>query len=908
MANYYTYTQPIRYYKANDPYYYEVDNIPLRQLEENILYIKELIEGTGGNPGKSITGGVPLNSLSELDITNIKQLRPKSGGGRNVTVNSGLFNSRINDAYNISKPLTELTFAGTPRTATTVIPELQQVWTETQRNNVWTSFVGAATSETSYNVNGLEISYTFYNTPGSMGRAWGVTTSRSQSGEGTENYPKYAGVSPSVEHRWPGYSNFGDLAGQFLAGGSPPSVSYTFENLPDINMAFVKMWRGVFRTAVVDFPESTIEIPEWSNDDFYYYDSMGTKVIIDADQRIDLLVAYSVPIDSSGAALQDYQSGFGNTGSETKPKIVTQPVLGLFKGAGVGIRQGNVTNPKVVLTNEGLTDPGTPGSARMVANASDNEALSNQGITLQDGTQAKIHGSFPSPDDLLNIAPVLALGSANTDLQLVGQAALPLAYIVVNKGAGNLLTDSDIIDIRPFLRTAELTYNERAGVAAANPPLSFANPAIGAFQLQSVVTALENTGGGFVSQSQDGKAIYTDYVMGGLAYGVEGTMLTMCDSPQGARDPFGSQTQTALYIDPPTNAMYTFAEFTSSKAFLDYTASLSKKEAFLQYIYNMRQGDLKQWLSDPNLSFSQNPLTYLGLPAGTTGRNIPLYPEWDMPMNGTNYTSLMGSQPGVAVPKVTWWMYFEGTKRNERSLAFVPGGVISTETGPRSNHLNAIFGFGTGTDEAGSFINQCSKKLQVNLPSWVEDYDVLVEYVNCNPLTAATGSSPNKATVGMGGGLSINKGPIVAANAGKSAVFQITSSSDNLTLDMINSGGEIIDPHPMPDYQFLSYAVALPQFVANNWGTGPQNEVATANQRLVPKLGAAYYPTIKFTIIGYTSSTVGRNAAYTFLNGNYTLLQNVSDGDASNLLSQIGPLMVNNSGQQAGSVIDIRNS
>ena len=36
----YKFVTPIRYYKANDPYYYEVDNIPLRQLEENILFVK----------------------------------------------------------------------------------------------------------------------------------------------------------------------------------------------------------------------------------------------------------------------------------------------------------------------------------------------------------------------------------------------------------------------------------------------------------------------------------------------------------------------------------------------------------------------------------------------------------------------------------------------------------------------------------------------------------------------------------------------------------------------------------------------------------------------------------------------------------------------------------------------------
>ena len=94
MANY-TFTQPIRYYKANDPYYYEVDNIPLRQLEENILYVKGLVEGTGsgsvtsGGSGSNTGSGGLVTGNSELDLTLIKQLRPKSTGGRQVTVNAG---------------------------------------------------------------------------------------------------------------------------------------------------------------------------------------------------------------------------------------------------------------------------------------------------------------------------------------------------------------------------------------------------------------------------------------------------------------------------------------------------------------------------------------------------------------------------------------------------------------------------------------------------------------------------------------------------------------------------------------------------------------------------------------------------------------------------------------------------
>ena len=30
----YKFNDPIRFFKANDPYYFEVDNIPLKQLQE----------------------------------------------------------------------------------------------------------------------------------------------------------------------------------------------------------------------------------------------------------------------------------------------------------------------------------------------------------------------------------------------------------------------------------------------------------------------------------------------------------------------------------------------------------------------------------------------------------------------------------------------------------------------------------------------------------------------------------------------------------------------------------------------------------------------------------------------------------------------------------------------------------
>ena len=37
------FTDPVRLFKANDPYYFEVDNIPLKQLQENCLWLKDQI-------------------------------------------------------------------------------------------------------------------------------------------------------------------------------------------------------------------------------------------------------------------------------------------------------------------------------------------------------------------------------------------------------------------------------------------------------------------------------------------------------------------------------------------------------------------------------------------------------------------------------------------------------------------------------------------------------------------------------------------------------------------------------------------------------------------------------------------------------------------------------------------------
>ena len=94
------------------------------------------------------------------------------------------------------------------------------------------------------------------------------------------------------------------------------------------------------------------------------------------------------------------------------------------------------------------------------------------------GTNLPNFGSVPMPDDLINFAwhktSPDTLDSTLMNQQVETQAAfsLPIAYVRVPAGytQGQSLDPSNVIDIRPFFRTAELTYSERAAVAAATMP------------------------------------------------------------------------------------------------------------------------------------------------------------------------------------------------------------------------------------------------------------------------------------------------------------------------------------------------------------------------------------------------------------------------------------------------------
>lgn len=479
VSSVHSFIDPVRYFKPNDPYYWEVDNIPLKQLQENALWLRDQVLGLAQTDG--------------VDRSEFNELRPYAEGGNNVIkVKPGRFIGRINDAYKL-----------------TPIQKLSMI--------TGSSF---ATFESFNNANGTALAAEFLSKIQSTLAAQAL------------------GLNGLIERvlTWPALNNDLVLSGTIVNGlpNQSNQLNSTIKwplvenasfyqtiiqsygaawELQRLSNEFIKQFRGVARTAVVDIPsELSISIPAFDANDFFYWNG-GNKVPISGAQvRIDLLFVYSKPVDVSSTTLQKWSGGL--------PTTITTPVLGLVKGAGVGIR----------LENGSLQSTLTP-------------ALGNSGETLilphvADQNQAtngfqglNIHGSFPSPDDLMNLAPLISESLAYDDPQLIGQSILPIAYIVVRSTAdvntvGNtVLTDNDIVDIRPFFRTAELTYNERAGLAAAIPSPSLANPVVTQYSLDRESVRLKE----YIDQVI-GTEVVTPRVVaggviwGGLSYGPEGAI------------------------------------------------------------------------------------------------------------------------------------------------------------------------------------------------------------------------------------------------------------------------------------------------------------------------------------------------------------------------------------------------
>jgi hypothetical protein len=240
-----------------------------------------------------------------------------------------------------------------------------------------------------------------------------------------------------------------------------------------------------------------IIIPEFSEGDYPIEDTNFVPSV-----RVDLLFIYTVPIDASATTI-------AKALDTTTPVTLTKPALGIVKGAGVvslyaksmdgQTWTGDKVDSAFLQDGKYRDNQYTVGNFLQRDINESFDQFGNTQITSPIGDHNKDIGTagvftnFPSPDDLMNLSPYLVDELHGTpSLSHIGQSVLPIAYIFVQNGATSLSNDN-LLDIRPFFRTAELTYNERAGLAAANPPASLANPYVTDRDVQRRITELNDT-------------------------------------------------------------------------------------------------------------------------------------------------------------------------------------------------------------------------------------------------------------------------------------------------------------------------------------------------------------------------------------------------------------------------------
>ena len=501
----YRFTDPIRYFKANDPYYFEVDNIPLKQLQENCLWLKDQL-------------GLTNAGISSVKRADIEELRPyATGGDRVVRVKPGRYTARVNDA-SYKTPLSFLTqFLGGEVAETDAYSIQVPNNVNIELSNTLDKFKSIV-EENSLSINGLEsrvFTWPTYSVDSPVGGD-GVVL------DGTVNYVKYSSetnpgakvgnLASVISEAYTWAKSNTEVYNLFTLDLDNTLGSDGFALLPKLESQFVKYWRGIARTSVVDIDEElTIEVPPFSPGDFSYIDENGvTQDVTGVVSRIDMVFIYTKPIDASSTTI------LKPSGRTT----ITKPQLGIIRGAGIKANYSNSTTPEKG-TIEFVTD-----DHKILASPADasNELLGFTATSSND-VAFDIRGSFPSPDDLLNLAPLLSERLEDSAIELVGQSILPIAYVWV-KNEGTELTSgalpvlsTDIIDIRPFFRTTELSYNERAGIAAAMPQLSLANPAVGKAQLdyeikRSYEDLLSKIPQLAISQA---KVSFYDYANGGIS-------------------------------------------------------------------------------------------------------------------------------------------------------------------------------------------------------------------------------------------------------------------------------------------------------------------------------------------------------------------------------------------------------
>tara|TARA_R110002051_G_scaffold321116_1_gene407917 strand:- start:1031 stop:3445 length:2415 start_codon:yes stop_codon:yes gene_type:complete len=652
----YRFVDPIRYFKANDPYYWEVENIPLKQIHENVLWLKDQI-------------GPQDRQFANVGRRDLAELKPYVNGEDNVVkVMPGRYTARINNAYSLDDKLQAVELmAGTGlghldrwKLKLLSSSDIQTVIAKVKKRTLDNYLGMNGLAERVFNYPTLDWDYIGEWVTASTGPHQSVT------GPGGVGNTKRRGFPLTDGNQIADGVADGKIVRPEFEMDFPAEDIYGFYDQAYLSSHLIRRWRGVARTAVVDVPEElSIEIPSFNKEDYHYKDENGVKQLIKGvSNRIDLLFVYSKPVDTSSVYIGEYSTG------KKAPTKITKAELGLVHGAGIGLnfeaRELSDGHTEVPLQN-------SEGKSMIVPNASD-QLMTDAGFK-KIGTG--VHGSFPAPDDLMNISPLLAEQVESDNPMLLGQSILPIAYIVtrssdsVNFAGTNILEEDSIVDIRPFLRTTELSYNERAGITAAVPQLSNANPAVGKGQLDEEIRRIRDEHNFEVKELDNRltnretekwpRQVATGYVFGGTLFGVESALI---------------------------DAYRTIGNY-------------GKTDAELQ----------------------AHLINESSLPSDT---ELPSYPQWDV----ANWAAHDASIPSPGSFPCDWINTHVSTGGGV-GVSF--GSFINKSLTGRASH----FGVDNTLGNYPTCIHYVSKKIWLNKNAvpWMGDYNVDVELWNCVPLS-----------------------------------------------------------------------------------------------------------------------------------------------------------------------------
>jgi len=812
----YRFTDPIRFFKANDPYYFEVDNIPLKQLQENCNWLRDQVRKDTGK-------------LLAVQRSDIDELRPyATGADRVIRVKPGRYSARINDA-STKQPLAYLEKVmgdaiGEVDAWQTVLPNPGSQLSNAILQAALDTFKTAVSSEAMGMTGLAERSFTWpvinSDTPINHTGVKLVDGSMSYGGDDVNIPGGGAAYSPMVITQalvWAKSQSYSESGGggttPYVAVGEYPLNSFEITNtnngwakLPRTESYFIKKWRGVSRLAIVDVSdEITIEVPSFDPDDFSYTNSEGTTTQVEGvESRIDLVFIYSKPVDSASVSI------LKPDGKQT----ITKPQLGIVRGAGIKTNyKGSSDFTKDYIENMGsehkiLAHPGDQKNTQMGFLATSSNDLAQD-----------IRGTFPAPDDIINLAPLISEELEDNAYELVGQSILPVAYVWVQNGSQVVLS-TDVIDIRPMFRTAELAYNERAGIGAAFPQLSLANPAVGKSQLDYELKRVYDDVDGQIASTignSTGKNMLTvamGYVFGGWNFGPEGALLDFR-----MKGGVGNSTLAMQQI----------------KADYFYGSTASPIQ-----IPNYPGWDLAEWCNiQPISEKGMHPNDYINTFISQNDNSNHGFADASI-VGGSNdqFTDLQGLNANGTEP----------TKLKN---------FLNSDSGGNGNHSDIAFHF-------------ISKKIHFKSESWMIDYKVDVEFVNCVGMNygGQNGSDPGAPSPGTYFGHWVEKGPdyfiiYVAFIADDNADWAFPG----FPAPAIDGPGGVGGVSERDGGRFSGFIVPVNELLTSNTAAisigGPAGGY-TGN----PRVGKCTYPTIMWNMIGVPDGT-------------YNYLHNDTDGDSS---------------------------